>query len=56
MNIELKEITVRELTEGYEDKAESGVIGLVGGLISDRRISGSSSTRISSGMRSSTPS
>ena len=27
MNIELKEITVRELTEGYEDKAESGVVG-----------------------------
>lgn len=27
MNIELKEITVRELSEGYEDKAEAGVVG-----------------------------
>lgn len=27
MHIELKEITVRELTEGYEDKAEIGVVG-----------------------------
>jgi hypothetical protein len=32
MNIELKEITVRELTEGYEDKAEAGVVGYGGKL------------------------
>ncbi len=27
MKIELKEITVRELSNGYQDKAESGVVG-----------------------------
>ncbi len=27
MNIELKEITIRELTNGYEDNEESGVVG-----------------------------
>ena len=27
MNIELKEITVRELTNGYQDNEEDGVIG-----------------------------
>ena len=27
MNIELKEITVRELTNGYQDNAENGVVG-----------------------------
>ena len=27
MNIDLKEITVKELFDGYEDKAESGVVG-----------------------------
>jgi hypothetical protein len=32
MNIELKEITVRELTLGYEDNAEGGVIGFNGKL------------------------
>ncbi len=32
MNIELKEITVRELTNGYEDKDEGGVIGYGGEL------------------------
>ena len=32
MNIELKEITVRELTEGYEDNAEEGVVGYGGKL------------------------
>jgi hypothetical protein len=32
MNIELKEITVRELTDGYEDKEEGGVIGFGGKL------------------------
>jgi hypothetical protein len=32
MNIELKEITVRELSEGYEDKAEAGVVGYGGRL------------------------
>lgn len=32
MNIELKEITVRELTEDYEDRAEGGVIGFGGSL------------------------
>ena len=30
MNIELKEITVRELTNGYEDNEEGGVIGYGG--------------------------
>ena len=32
MNIELKEITIRELTEDYEDNQESGVIGYKGKL------------------------
>ena len=32
MNIELKEITVRELTAGYEDNAEGGVVGYDGRL------------------------
>lgn len=32
MKIELKEITVRELTEGYEDNAEAGVVGYGGRL------------------------
>ncbi len=32
MKIELKEITVRELAEGYEDKAEGGVVGFGGKL------------------------
>jgi len=32
MKIELKEITVRELTNGYEDNEESGVIGFDGKL------------------------
>jgi hypothetical protein len=32
MNIELKEITVRELTNGYQDKEENGVIGYGGKL------------------------
>lgn len=32
MNIELKEITVRELTEGYQDNEENGVVGFGGKL------------------------
>jgi hypothetical protein len=32
MNIELKEITVRKLTEGYEDNDEGGVVGFDGKL------------------------
>ncbi|MFN7310919.1 MAG: DUF262 domain-containing protein, partial [Vampirovibrionales bacterium] len=32
MQIELKEITVRELTEGYADNAEGGVVGYNGKL------------------------
>lgn len=32
MNTELKEITVRELTNGYEDNEEGGVIGFDGKL------------------------
>lgn len=32
MNIELKEITIRELTESYEDNNENGVIGFGGKL------------------------
>lgn len=32
MKIELHEITVRELTDGYEDKAEQGVVGYQGKL------------------------
>ncbi|MCS6267330.1 MAG: DUF262 domain-containing protein [Vampirovibrio sp.] len=32
MKIELKEITVRDLTEGYADKAENGVVGYNGKL------------------------
>jgi hypothetical protein len=32
MNIELKEITVRELTDGYQDNNENGVVGYSGKL------------------------
>lgn len=32
MKIELKEITIRELTDGYEDHDENGVIGFGGKL------------------------
>ena len=32
MKIELKEITVRELVEGYKDEGEAGVIGFAGKL------------------------
>ena len=32
MKIELKEITVRELAEGYDDNAEAGVVGYAGKL------------------------
>ncbi|MDP2362881.1 MAG: HNH endonuclease, partial [Ignavibacteria bacterium] len=32
MNIELKEITVRELSEGYKDSSEEGVVGYSGRL------------------------
>ena len=32
MNIDLKEITVRELTKGYFDNAENGVVGFDGKL------------------------
>ena len=32
MDIELKEITVRELTEGYQDNNEDGVVGFNGKL------------------------
>jgi len=32
MNIELKEITIQELTNGYEDNQESGVVGFDGKL------------------------
>ncbi len=32
MNIQLKEITVRELTNGYEDNEEAGVLGYDGKL------------------------
>ncbi len=32
MNIQLKEITVRELTGGFQDNAEAGVVGYGGKL------------------------
>src|SRR5580704_7100695 len=32
MKIELKEITVRELADGYQDNAENGVVGFGGKL------------------------
>ena len=32
MKIELKEITVRELSKGYQDNAEAGVVGFDGKL------------------------
>ena len=32
MNIELKEMSVRDLTNGYKDNAEDGVIGYQGKL------------------------
>lgn len=30
MNIELREITIRELANGYQDNAENGVVGFGG--------------------------
>ena len=30
MKIELKELTIRELVDGYEDNGDDGVIGYVG--------------------------
>lgn len=32
MKIELREITVRELTDGFQDNAEAGVVGYGGKL------------------------
>lgn len=32
MKIELKEITVKELTDGFQDNAENGVVGYGGRL------------------------
>lgn len=32
MNIELKKVTVRELTNGYKDNEENGVVGYGGKL------------------------
>ena len=32
MKIQLKEITVREVSEGYKDSAENGVVGFGGRL------------------------
>lgn len=32
MNIELKEITIRELTEAFQDNEENGVLGFGGRL------------------------
>ena len=32
MDIELKEITVQELADGYEDNSEAGVVGYAGKL------------------------
>jgi len=32
MNIELKQITVKELTQGYQDNNENGIIGYSGKL------------------------
>ena len=32
MNIELKEITIKELSEGFEDNNENGVVGFGGKL------------------------
>ena len=32
MNIELKEITIKELSNGYQDDAENGVVGFGGKL------------------------
>src|SRR6185436_13275056 len=32
MNIELKEITIRDLTKGFKDNAEAGVVGYDGKL------------------------
>ena len=31
MKIELREITIRELTNGYQDNEENGVLGYGGG-------------------------
>ena len=52
MKIELKEIPVRELTDGYADKLRLELSATAVDWTSDRRTRGSSSTRINSGMRS----
>ena len=54
MKIELKEITVRDLTEGYEDNDEQASSATPASSTSARPTSASSSTRTSSGTRSST--
>jgi hypothetical protein len=49
MQIELKEITVRELANGYEDNQENGVIGYGGKL--DKKFSPQCNVLGSSGRR-----
>ena len=51
MKIELNEIKVRKLTDGFLDSAEQGVVAYGGKLDIRRRISGNSSTRTSNAMR-----
>ena len=50
MKIELREITIKNLSNGYQDNAEQGVVGY-GGKLDIRPISANSSTRTSSAMR-----
>ena len=56
VKIELKEITVREVANGYLDSAEEGVVGYGGRSTSGPSTSASSCTTRRSGMPSSTPS
>ena len=51
MKIDLKEITIKELTDGFVDSAERASSRTAASSTFVRRISGSSSTRTSSAMR-----
>jgi len=50
MRIELKEITVKELSKGYQDNAEDGVVGMVVNLTFVHHISESLFTKTNSVM------
>ncbi|MFN8364529.1 MAG: hypothetical protein U0T78_04470 [Cloacibacterium normanense] len=51
MNIELKEITIQELSDGFEDNNEDGVVGFGGKLDIRRLINVNLFTKTSKEMR-----